>query len=102
MEIAERSDYSSFRQFIKRILDNKLKIEIEDLSISYTNSEGNKLDFTYPDRRFLNGEMFNIYSSKIFEGPFVNSSNEGRLIEISYNEQKLILDFKQGGFKILN
>lgn len=102
MEIAERSDYSSFRNFIKKILKNDLQVDYDDLRVIYTNSEGDKLDFKYPDSRYLKGWIYDVYSSKIFEGPFINSGHVGRLIEISYKEQKLILDFEKGGFKIVN
>jgi len=102
MEVAEKSEYSSFRKFIKKILNNKLNVDFGELRVMYNTSDGDELDFSYPDRRYLNGIPYDVYSTKIYEGPFINSFENGRLIEISYEKQKVILDFEKGGFKIVN
>jgi len=93
MEISEQSDFPSFYKFIETIISNELTIDTEKLRVKYTNSEGFQLDLEYPDKRKLNGQDYNVYSDKLFEGPFINSFNEGKLIEIRYKEKKHILDF---------
>jgi hypothetical protein len=93
MEISEQSDFSSFTKFTQTILSNNLNIDPDKLRVLYTDSNGNQLDFEYPDKRKLNGKEYNVYSEKLFDGPFINSFNKGRLIEISYKDKNYILDF---------
>lgn len=93
MEIAEQSDFSSFKKFTETILSNKLIINNKNLTVNYTNSEDVHLEFKYPDKRYLNGKELNVYSNKIFEGTFINSKNHGMFIEINYKDKNLILDF---------
>jgi len=93
MEVAQQAEFSSFEAFQNRIKNNDLFIEMNKLHIVYRNSRGDNLDFTYPDKRKLNGKEIAFENWPLFSGPFVNAKKGTKIIEIKYGREKVILDF---------
>jgi len=93
MEVAQQSEYTSFDEFQKQIRKNPLQVDMENLRITYTNSNGGNLDFAYRKHRLLNGQKITFENWPLFAGPFVNSKIGSKIIEIQYGEDKVILDF---------
>lgn len=93
MEVAQRSEFSSFNAFQDKIRGNQLSIDKKKLHVTYTNSRSDRLEFAYPDRRAINGTKLMFDDWKLFEGPFVNSKKGSKIIEIQYQKQKAILNF---------
>ncbi|MFC2097057.1 hypothetical protein ACFLSI_01860 [Bacteroidota bacterium] len=92
-EVAEQSDYSSFKNFQMQVTGNDLYMDLEKMQVIYTNSGGDILDFNYNGKRSVNGIAVDPYSWKLFEGPYINTQNRGKTIHISYNNNNFVLDF---------
>ncbi len=101
MEVAQVSEFPSFAAFKAKIKSNPLKIDRKKLHVVYTNSRGDVLDFTYPDKRFVNGKKFDFWKWGLFEGPFINAKKGSKIFEIKYGREKVILDFNDFSVKYL-
>ena len=93
MEVAQRSEFASFKTFQEQIRNNQLFFNLKNLTVSYTNSRGDRLDFAYPDQRIVNGKQVLFDDWGLFDGPFVNSKKGSKIIEIQHQKEKVILDF---------
>ena len=93
MEVAQQSEFLSYEAFQSKIKSNNLFIDMKKLQVIYTNSRGDRLDFEYPDKRSINGKKIIFKDWDLFEGPFVNSKKGSKIIEIQYQQEKVILDF---------
>jgi hypothetical protein len=93
MEVAQQADYLSFENFKQQIKKNPLKIDKKILRVTYTNSEGDCLDFRFGKRRLLNGEEIRFEDWPLFSGPFINSSKGSKIITLQHNREKIILNF---------
>ncbi len=93
MEVANKSQYSSFEAFQQQIMGNRLQIDMEALRVVYTNSNGDRLDFTHGKDRLINGEKVIFDNWPLFGGPFVKAKKESKLIEIQYGVEKVVLNF---------
>jgi hypothetical protein len=101
MEVAQQSEFSSFKVFQDKIRGNHLFVDRNKLHISYTNSRGDRLDFAYPDQRVINGEKVIFENWKLFDGPFINSKKGSKVIEIQYQQEKVILDFNSNSVEFV-
>ena len=95
MEVAQQAEFPSFDEFKTRIKSNPLSIDRKKLHVSYTNSRGNNLEFTYPDQRFLDGQRINFDDWQLFDGPFIFSEKGSKIFEIRYRDEKVVLDFNR-------
>ena len=93
MEVAQKSKFDSFESFQRQIKANKLGIKLNDLSVSYTNCDGDKLEFTYQKQRLINGQKIDFEKWPLFDGPFVKSAMGSKIFEITDGTEKMILDF---------
>jgi len=93
MEVAQNSEFPSFEAFQQKIQNNYHHIDMNKLQVVYSNSRGDRLDFSYPDKRLLNGKKITFKNLPLFGGPFVNSKKGSRVFEIAYRDEKVILDF---------
>ncbi len=101
MEVAQQYEFSSFKVFQDKIRGNHLFVDRNKLHVSYTNSRGDRLDFAYPDQRVINGEKVIFENWKLFDGPFVNSKKGSKVIEIQYQQEKVILDFNSNSVEFV-
>ena len=99
MEVAQISDYPSFDAFQKQIKKNKLEVDLKNLNVKYTNSRGDKLDFTHGKKRILNGKKIDFEKWPLFDGPFIYSKMGSKIVEIKYGEEKVMLDFNNNSVK---
>ncbi|MDW7681793.1 MAG: hypothetical protein SCK70_14620 [bacterium] len=95
MEVAQQAEFPSFDEFKTRIKSNPLSIDRKKLHVSYTNSRGNNLEFTYPDQRFVDGQRINFDDWQLFDGPFIFSEKGSKIFEIRYRDEKVVLDFNR-------
>lgn len=102
MEVAQVSENTSFKEFQNQINKNSLHIDRKNLRVKYTNSRGDDLDFTYPDKRLLNEKEITFDNWPLFGGPFVNARVGRKIIEIQYQREKLILDFNDFSVRLVN
>jgi hypothetical protein len=52
------------------------------------------MDFTFPEKRALNGNPQDLSKTKLFDGPFLSAEVGSEKLTITYKTKKLILDFK--------
>ncbi len=100
MEVAQFFEYPSFEAFQNRIKSNYLFVDMDKLHVIYTNSRDDRLDFTYPDQRLLNGTKETFKDWPLFGGPFVNSKKGSKIIQIQYQSEKVTLDFNHYSVKL--
>jgi len=100
MEVAQFSEYPSFAAFKSQIKSNPLKVDLKNLQLSYTNSRGDKLNFQYPDKRFVNQKKIIFENWELFDGPFIQGKKGSKIFEIQYKGEKVILDFNDFSVKI--
>jgi hypothetical protein len=93
MEVAQLSEYPSFEAFQKQIKQNKLDVDLEKLTVNYTNSRGDTLAFTHGKNRTLNGKKIDFTTWPMFDGPFINAEMGSKIFEITYGSEKVVLDF---------
>ncbi len=98
MEVAQKSEYATFQDFMDQIKNNALNFDLKKLSAKYTNSRGDQLEFRFPDFRKVNDEEINLKDWPLFKGPFVNSELGSKVVTLSYGQDSVILDF--GDFSI--
>lgn len=100
MEVAQFSEYRSFVDFKSQIKSNPLKVDLKGLQLSYTNSRGDKLDFQYSDKRFVNKKNISFDNWQLFDGPFINAKKGSKVFEIQYKGEQVILNFNDLSVKI--
>jgi hypothetical protein len=100
MEVAQVAEYESFDDFKSQIKSNPLNIDLNKLHVTYTTSTGNKLDFKYSDKRFVNQNEINFENWQLFDGPFIQGIKGSKIFKIQYKDEKVILDFNDFSVKI--
>ncbi len=99
MEVAQISEYLSFSDFKSQIKSNSLKIDLKNMQVIYTNSRGDKLDFMFPDKRFVNKEKIFFGNWQLFDGPFIRAKKGSKVFEIRYEGEVVVLDFNDFSVK---
>lgn len=96
VEVADATDYPSFKDFQQSIKSNLIILDHFDsnLEVSYTNLAGDRMSFTYDGQRLLSGNAIDFKLYKLFNGPFLKADVGSGILEMSYKEMKLFLDFK--------
>jgi len=96
LEVDEKNNYSSFQDFQQRMKRNTVFIDSSGtaLSVSYTASDGTKLEFTYGGSRKLNGRIMDFKDNGLYDSPFIHSEYGSGVITLNYGKLRRILDFK--------
>jgi len=96
-EVRFKSDFTSYEEFKSLIISNEPDYANfdETLAVSYVNTEGVELRFTFPDKRYLNGELVDLTEYKLFEGPFIFANRGTQKIEIRYKNIRRVLNLKE-------
>jgi len=100
MEVAQISEYKSFTNFKSQIKSNPIEIDLNNLHVIYTNSRGDKLEFLFPDKRFVNKKKVLFENWQLFDGPFIRAKKGSKVFEIRYNGEIVVLDFNDLSVKI--
>ncbi len=88
-----------FSDFKSQIKSNSLKIDLKNMQVIYTNSRGDKLDFMFPDKRFVNKEKIFFGNWQLFDGPFIRAKKGSKVFEIRYEGEVVVLDFNDFSVK---
>jgi len=97
LEVSSSNKYVNFETFKKQIRQNDIAAVTgkNDLSVSYTNCNGDILSFAYDGERLLNGTPVVLSESGLFDSPYLHSPVGSGRLEIQYGQQRRILDFRQ-------
>ncbi|MBD3386960.1 hypothetical protein GF407_18800 [candidate division KSB1 bacterium] len=91
---AEIGSFESFQQALRKHIPEAF-LEPGDVSVSYVNLNGDKLDFKYPDQRRLNGKCVDLSKTPLFQGPYLNADVDSKRLYITYKDESLYLDFER-------
>lgn len=93
--MAMASEHASFEDFKAQIRSNPLDTTLftNEARVRSTTSSGQNLDFTYPDARRVNGELVDLTSMPLFQGPYLNGDGERRRLVITHGGMEHVVDF---------
>ena len=96
IEVRSKDEIGSFEQFRSALKAHVPKATLQpgNVSVQYSTLGGDMMDFSFPEKRVLNGTAVDLSKTKLFEGPFVNAEVGSENMTISYKNKKLVLDFK--------
>ena len=101
VEVASADDYPTFAAFRQQIKANF--IDMTDfnakMTVKYITSAGDNLQFTYGGQRMVNGRPLDFKSYKLFKGPFLHAEVGSGELEMTYKDEKMILDFNTVGIR---
>ncbi len=97
VEVAQATEYDSFDAFKKQIRSNTLATDTfnSTLMVSYTNSSGDVLTFTYDGARRLNGTPIDYSTYRMFNGPFLSADLYEQRLVIRHQDDRMILDLSK-------
>ncbi|MCR4438059.1 MAG: carbohydrate-binding family 9-like protein [bacterium] len=95
VEVAQQDEYPSFEEFKRTIRRNTLVRDTFDatVTVSYTTSAGDVMQFAYHGERRLNGTPINFADYGLFKGPFLNAEVGSRRLFIEHGGQGVVVDF---------
>lgn len=95
VEAATAAGYDSFEDFKDTIRSNVLDTSQfrEMRRIRYTTSAGDRMEFTYPDQRVLNGIPVDLSNMPLFQGPHMYGNGKQQRLTLTYGEKKYVIDF---------
>jgi len=96
IEVRSRTEIGSFEQFRNKLRSHNPKAILipGNVAVEYVSLNGDKLHFSYPDGRILNGKQVNLANYKLFDGPFLSAEVGSERLSIIYEKSRRILDFK--------
>jgi len=97
VEVRSKDEVGSFKNFHKKLLSHIPKADLKPgaVSVSYVNLSGDKMEFTFPGKRVLNGKFIDLTNYKLFEGPFLNAEVGSQKLTLTHKNLKMVLDFKK-------
>jgi hypothetical protein len=95
VEVRSRSEIGSFEKFSSEL---RSRLPVADLNpgavaVSYRTLGDDRMEFTFPDTRVLNGGPVDLDTGKLFDGPFLQADVGSQKLTIIYKEKKRMLDF---------
>lgn len=96
IEVRSKSEIGSFKNF-SQSLSKHIPLAVlqpGNVSVRYMNLDGNAMEFTYPEKRVLDGKYVDLSQYKLFEGPYLNADVGSEKLTITYKNKTRILDFK--------
>jgi hypothetical protein len=97
IEVRSRGEAGSFEKFseaLRRCIP-RATLEPGAVSVDYTTLNNDRMHFSFPDRRVLNGHAVDYSRFKLFEGPFLNAEVGSQELRMTYQTMKRVLDFKK-------
>jgi hypothetical protein len=64
------------------------------VSVRYRTLGSDKMDFTFPEARTLNGKKIDLSKTKLFDGPYLYSEVGSEKLTMTYKNERRVLDFK--------
>ncbi len=97
VEVRSKNEIGSFKKFHKKLKSHIPDAELKPgvVSVSYVNLGGDKMEFTFPEKRALNGRSIDLTNYKLFEGPFLNAEVGSQMLTLTHKNLKMVLDFKK-------
>ena len=96
VEVRSKDEMGSFKDFKKKLATNipQAVLKENNVQVSYTTLNNDKMKFSFPDGRVLNGKNVDLTKTPLFQGPFLNAEVGSQNLTLTYKDQKMVLDFK--------
>ena len=80
-----------------------MEFSLEPLpSVEFTALDGSFLTAKYGEAPSIDGSEVDYSKWRLFDGPFAQAERESQTLEISYNKQRYLLDFKTNRAEVFN
>jgi hypothetical protein len=96
IEVRSKSEIGSFEEFQKRLRSHIPKATLTPgrVNAQYVTLDGDRMSFSFPEGRILNGKSVDLKNYKLFDGPFLKAEVGSEQLTIQYKKSKRVLDFK--------
>jgi hypothetical protein len=97
IEVRSQDEIGSFETFRTELINHipEAVLEPGNVSVSYTSLDRDEMTFAFPENRTLNGVPVDLSEIPLFAGPFLNAEVDSQLLTMTYQNQKMVLDFKE-------
>jgi hypothetical protein len=95
LEARDKSQVGSFNHFLSLLRKHKPVADLKPnhVSVSYRTLEGEKMNFTFPDARELNGRKLDLMAYRYYKGPFLNSAYGSQVVTLTCRGERMVLNF---------
>ncbi|MCC6398241.1 MAG: hypothetical protein IT282_14605, partial [Bacteroidetes bacterium] len=96
IEVRSEREIGSFEKFTASLRSRLPKAVLTPgkVSVEYTTLGKDRMAFTFPETRHLNGKVVDLTKTKLFEGPYLNAEVGSERLTITYKGAKRVLDFR--------
>jgi len=97
IEVRSKTEIGSFEKFTTALRTHipKTTLDPGKVSVEYTSLNKDKMYFSFPDVRKLNGKQVDLSRTKLFDSPFLHADVGSQMLTMTYKKEKLVLDFKK-------
>ena len=97
VEVRSKSEIGSFEKFTVGLRTHipKTTLNPGKVSVEYTTLNKDKMYFSFPNVRKLNGKQVDLSQTKLFDSPFLHADVGSEMLTMTYKKEKLVLDFKK-------
>ncbi|MEW6510939.1 MAG: hypothetical protein AB1428_08290 [Bacteroidota bacterium] len=96
IEVRSKEEIGSFTSFCAALRKRTPVAVLKpgSVSVTYTTLGGDRMKFSFPDGRWLNGRPVDLTKTKLFDGPFLNAEVGSQMLTMRHGNAKRILDIK--------
>jgi len=98
VEVRSKEEIGTFEKFAKALRSRipKATLQPAQVSVEYTTLGNEKMSFSFPEGRRLNGKLVDLRKTQLFEGPFLNAAVGSEVLALTCRGERMLLDFKRG------
>ena len=96
IEVRSTREVGSFDRFAELLRQHipVASLQAGAVAVEYTTIDNDRMAFSFPDARTLNGKPVDLSAWKLFEGPFLNAEVGSQRLVITHGTQRRVLDFQ--------
>jgi hypothetical protein len=96
IEVRSEREIGSFQKFVSSLQSRipRATLTPGKVSVEYTSLSKDRMKFSFPDTRMLNGKTVDLSATKLFEGPFLNAEVGSEKVTMTYKGAKRVYDFR--------
>ncbi|MEO8168153.1 MAG: hypothetical protein ABI623_07900, partial [bacterium] len=96
IEVRSEAEIGSFEKFAAALRSHIPTASLKPgaVSVRYTTLQNEKMYFSFPDVRMLNGKTIDLSKTKLFDGPFLHAEVGSEKLTMTYKKMRRVLDFK--------
>jgi len=96
VEVRSANEAGTFERFAELLRDHRPVASLEpgEVSLRYTTIDNDRMQFSFPETRYLNETAVDLGAWKLFEGPFLNAELGSQQLVITHGPRRRVLDFR--------